>query len=166
MPISAATTLAAILKHTDQKIVLAESCTGGRAAALLTLEPGISGHFCGSAVTYRAETKSQWLNIDSGFIQTHTAESIETTLAMATEVLNRTTEADWSAAVTGHFGPGAPPEKDGIVFIVVARRLAEKIDTQWQQIKLIAASRSERQHEAAEKMLSILAELIRVAADR
>ena len=165
MRISAATMLAAILKHTDQKIVLAESCTGGRAAALLTLEPGISRHFCGSAVTYRPETKSQWLSIDSNFIQTHTAESIETTLTMATAVLDRTTEAHWSAAVTGHLGPGAPSEKDGIVFIVIARRLSEKTDTQWQQVKLTSASRSERQHEAAEKMLSILAETIR-AADR
>ena len=44
-------------------LVLAESCTGGLAAAALATIPGISRWFCGSAVTYRDQTKIDWLAV-------------------------------------------------------------------------------------------------------
>lgn len=156
MKASAATKLAATLKHTNQKVVLAESCTGGRAAALLTLEPGVSAHFCGSAVTYQESVKSAWLGVDAELIEAHTAESSETTLAMAIGILQRTDFADWSVAVTGHFGPGAPPEKDGVIFVATARRLDQSQDTRWQQFQLTSDSRGDRQLEAAELALEFL----------
>ncbi len=158
MKISAATRLAAVLKHTNQKVVLAESCTGGRAAALLTLEPGISAYFCGSAVTYQEPVKSAWLGVDTDLIQTHTAESPETTLAMAIGILARTADANWAAAVTGHLGPGAPIEKDGIIFVATAQRTVGKRATRWSQFQLVSKKRGQRQLEAAELMLEFLLE--------
>jgi nicotinamide-nucleotide amidase len=156
MKVSAATKLAAMLKHKNQKVVLAESCTGGRAAALLTLEPGISAYFCGSAVTYQESVKTGWLGVDAELIEGHTAESPETTLAMAIGILQRTDDADWSAAVTGHLGPGAPPEKDGVIFVATARRSGRSQDTNWQQFRLASDSRSGRQSEAVELTLEFL----------
>jgi nicotinamide-nucleotide amidase len=156
MKVSAATKLAATLKHTNKKVVLAESCTGGRAAALLTLEPGVSAHFCGSAITYQESVKSAWLGVDEELIEVHTAESPETTVAMAIGILQRTESADWSIAVTGHFGPGAPPEKDGIIFLATARRLEQSQETRWQQFQLTSDSRCDRQLEAAELTLEFL----------
>ena len=156
MKVSAATKLAATLKHMDKKVVLAESCTGGKAAALLTLEPRVSAHFCGSAVTYQEPAKSAWLGVDAELIEAHTAESAETTLAMAIGILQRTDAADWSVAVTGHFGPGAPPEKDGVIFIATAQRLDQSQQTHWQQFKLTSDSRGDRQLEAAELTLDFL----------
>jgi nicotinamide-nucleotide amidase len=60
-------------------------------------------------------------------IEQYTAESAEVTQAMAREVLAKTPEATISAAITGHFGPDAPQEMDGVVFIAVSRRVADKI---------------------------------------
>jgi len=156
MKVSAATKLAATLKHLNRKVVLAESCTGGKAAALLTLEPGVSAHFCGSAVTYQEPVKSAWLGVDAELIEVHTAESPETTVAMAIGILQRTDAADWSAAVTGHFGPGAPPEKDGVIFVAIARRMEQSQETNWQQFQLTSESRGDRQLEAAELTLEFL----------
>ncbi len=160
MKVSTATKLAATLKHLNKKVVLAESCSGGRAAALLTLEPGISAHFCGSAVTYQEPVKSAWLGVDAELIEAHTAESPETTLAMAIGILQRTDDADWSVAVTGHFGPGAPPEKDGVIFVATAQRLEQTNQTQWKQFLLTSDSRSDRQLEAAELTLGFLLQQI------
>ena len=37
-----------------------------------------------------------------------------------------TPQADIAAAVTGHLGPGAPPEQDGLVFVAFAAREPRK----------------------------------------
>lgn len=145
------------LKKRNLKLVLAESCTSGLAAAMLGGVPGVSGYFCGSAVTYRIDTKSQWLGIKADLIEAHTAESPEISLAMALGVLDRTAEADLSAAITGHLGPGAPPEKDGVVYVAVARRDGEKRVTVWESFTLESLKRSKRQEEAARKMLNYVA---------
>jgi PncC family amidohydrolase len=141
------------LQKQNLKLVLAESCTSGLAAAALGGVPGVSGYFCGSAVTYRIDTKSKWLGIEADLIEAHTAESPETSLAMALGILDRTPEADLSAAITGHLGPGAPPEKDGVVYVAVARRDKGKRTTTWESFTLEADHRIARQQEASERML-------------
>ena len=117
-----ATDLATQLSTSQQKIVFAESCTAGMAAALLGGCPGISAWLCGSAVTYREETKTRWLNIDSLLLKQFSAESAETTRQMAEAVLQKTPEANVAAAITGHLGPQAPPEIDGRIFMAIAIR--------------------------------------------
>lgn len=114
--------LARWLKQSGLKVVFAESCTGGLVSATLAAIPGISAHLCGSAVTYRNDTKHQWLNVPNNMLRRFGAVSPEVAQSMATKVLAHTPEADWSAAVTGHVGPDAPPGLDGCVYIGVARR--------------------------------------------
>lgn len=73
---------------------------------------------------------------------------------MALGVLAKTAEADWSAAVTGHLGPDAPSELDGVIYVAVARRLAAEVqlEGEWQE-KLLATERASRQREAAMQVL-------------
>jgi PncC family amidohydrolase len=144
-----------LLESAQVPIVFAESCTGGLVAASLTCVPGISRFLCGSAVTYRDATKESWLGISRGMLEQFSAESMIVAESMALNVLERTTEAQWSASITGHLGPDAPEERDGIVFIAVSRRIDSDCRlVVSRQISLLATERVERQHEAARIVLN------------
>ena len=149
----AAAELAAQLAARQQKIVFAESCTAGMAAALLGGCPGISDWLCGSAVTYREATKTKWLDIDSGLLKQYSAESAEATRQMAAAVLQKTPEASLAAAITGHLGPQAPPAIDGKIFMAIAIRKHDRIDVRQREQKLEQAERRARQLEAATDLL-------------
>jgi len=112
------------LRTTQLRLVLAESCTGGVIAAALTDVPGISEFFCGSAVTYRNETKAQWLNVSRDDLANLTIGAVSRQVAeqMCRGVLTSTPEADLAAAITGHLGPNSPPDLDGVVYICVLLR--------------------------------------------
>jgi nicotinamide-nucleotide amidase len=110
------------LRARNSRLVLAESCTGGLVAALLTRIPGVSEFLCGSAVVYQIETKARWLRVSRRLLRERGAVSAEVASEMATKALVATPHADISAAVTGHLGPGAPPGKDGLVFVAFGRR--------------------------------------------
>jgi nicotinamide-nucleotide amidase len=114
--------LAKTLFAQSKKIVFAESCTGGMVSALLTQVPGISKVHCGSFITYREGAKRAWLGISNKSLRGDGAVSSGVTKAMALAALSRTPEADVSAAITGHFGPGAPRGKDGLLYLAVAIR--------------------------------------------
>ncbi|MFT5522308.1 MAG: nicotinamide-nucleotide amidase [Pirellulaceae bacterium] len=147
------------LQLRDKRVVFAESCTAGLAAARLACVPGISQWHCGSAVTYREATKIAWLDVRQATLSQHTAVSKETTLEMAIGVLAKTPEADVSVAITGHLGPHAPEPLDGLVFIAVAMRNGSAIEiAQDWHFKLQSHSRVERQEEAARLTLECLAE--------
>jgi len=164
---SPAELLAEQLRLRNQRLVLAESCTGGLAAALMTQIPGISDFFCGSAVTYREGTKIEWLGISKGLIEQFTAESQQTTEAMAKQILQKTPEADLAAAITGHLGPGVEPRIDGLVFVSIRFRnqteLPPAITTDGSfdtHCRLVGKDRISRQREGAEWLLqSILQQL-------
>lgn len=114
--------IATLLKQRNLKVVFAESCTGGLVAGSLTCVPGISDYLCGGVVVYRNATKQAYLGIPARLLKNPGPVSEIVAREMATRVLNLTPEADISAAVTGHLGPGAPAELDGVVFIAVAAR--------------------------------------------
>jgi nicotinamide-nucleotide amidase len=161
LPVSpAAQRLVEQLSSKKRKLALAESCTCGMAAAMIGGVPGASNVFCGSSVTYRAATKQGWLGVDDSLIERYSTESRETTSAMVTGLLTITPEADLAAAITGHLGPNAPPEKDGIVFVAFsARNTAKSFDVVSEQFKLAGATRSERQWEASERWLKWIAQI-------
>ena len=123
MPISTLVRrVAALLKQQNLKVVFAESCTGGLVSGALTQVPGISNHHCGGVVVYRNGTKRAYLGIPARMLKNPGPVSEVVAREMAIRVLDLTPEADISAAVTGHLGPGAPPELDGMVYIAIARR--------------------------------------------
>lgn len=146
----AARQLAGRLAETRTRLVLAESCTGGLVAATLTTVPGISQWFCGSAVTYRDQTKIDWIDVSSTLIEHVTAVSQEVAGEMAEGVLESTWEANLAVSVTGHLGPDAPAHLDGIVWLAVARRRAGQIGAPHTvRHTLTSQSRVDRQREAA-----------------
>lgn len=120
--VKAASEVKTALANHDEKLVLAESCTGGLVATLLTSLPGISEYFCGSTVVYRWDTKMKWLGVQPETLEKYTDVSCETAEEMARGVLNHTPEATLSASITGHLGPNAPQQQDGLICIGVARR--------------------------------------------
>ncbi len=143
------------LAQRGERLVLAESCSGGLAAAGLATVPGISDWFCGSAVAYRTKTKIEWLGIVAATIDDHTAVSAIATRTMAIEVLERTSEATWSGAITGHLGPNAPEGMDGRIYVAVARRLTKRASVVLEREEsLTTTTRQSRQCEAAHALLS------------
>jgi PncC family amidohydrolase len=140
-----------LLAQRELKLALAESCTGGLVAAELAKVPGVSDWFCGSAVTYRSETKSAWLGVDPNVIQQFTAVSSEVSAQMVDGVLRTTPEADIAAAITGHLGPLAPEGFDGLVFVASANRNDTDPNVTRHQLK--TTTRVLRQSEAANLVL-------------
>ncbi len=163
----AARSLAQCLNERQVRVVFAESCTAGLAAAALAQTPGISRWLCGSAVVYREQTKMDWLGVSRADLEQHTAVSEQVAQGMATGVLNRTVEAAYAAAVTGHLGPDAPEGFDGVIFIAVAWRGGEEsIDGRVWRHQLTATGRQARQEEAAALLLKRLEEVVSEPAKR
>jgi PncC family amidohydrolase len=150
--------LARLLKDHDQRLVLAESCTAGLVAASLSKIPGISNYLCGSMVTYRNEEKAAWLGISPEVLEHPGPVSEEVARLMVLNVLDRTEEASLAASVTGHLGPNAPAELDGVVFIGVADRQTTPEEAAISRYICGAKDRASRQREVVEEVLGRLAE--------
>jgi PncC family amidohydrolase len=152
--------IAAGLTRTGRQLVLAESCTAGLVAASLGSVPGISQHLCGSAVVYQERTKSAWLGVPQSLFADPGVVSAEVAKTMTAKVLEQTPYADLAASVTGHLGPHAPAELDGLIYIavqdrdqpptVIERRLPARLGTPPD------VTRRERQIAAAETVLQAL----------
>ena len=110
------------LRARNVRLVLAESCTAGLAAALLARIPGVSEFLCGSAVVYQVETKARWLRVSRRLLRNPGPVSAEVASAMAVGALRTTPHADIAAAITGHLGPNAPAGQDGLIFVAFARK--------------------------------------------
>jgi len=153
--------LSDLLAERRVRVVFAESCTAGFVAASLSQTAGISDYLCGSAVTYREATKTEWLHVKPADLERHSAVSEPVAERMAFGVLEITPEAQYAAAVTGHLGPDAPDELDGVVYIATAVRGGSelKLIGVWRH-ELSAGRRIERQQEAAALTLSHLRETI------
>ena len=144
------------LRRRGLKIVLAESCTGGAVAAALTSVPGVSEVFAGSLVTYREDSKRRWIGVDAEAIVKDTAVSAAVAHMMARGALRQTPEADKAVSITGHLGPDAPAELDGIAFVGIARG-GNKVDVQ--KLELQSGDRGSRREEAVRAMLAAIADL-------
>ena len=108
----------AALRGRDATLALAESCTGGTIAALLTNVPGAGEVIRGGFVTWTDEAKARCLDIDPALIAEHGAVSPEIAREMALGA-KRVLGADIGLAITGvEEGPkdGQPP---GLTFICI-----------------------------------------------
>ena len=106
--------------------MFAESCTGGLVSATLTQIPGISSYHCGSAVVYQVETKAEWLGISRDLLDDPGPVSREVAVAMAEGVLQKTPQAGVAASVTGHLGPDAPENQNGLIYVAVTVRASSQ----------------------------------------
>ncbi len=101
---------------------IAESCTGGLVAHLITREPGASDFLLLDAVTYANSAKARILGVDEETIRWHGAVSPEVAAAMA-QGAKRVSGADVALSLTGIAGPSGGSEQKpvGTVYIAVAR---------------------------------------------
>jgi len=119
--------LQSLLSHKKHRIVFAESCTAGLIAASLGRIPGISDWLAGSAVVYQIETKAEWLGVDCNTLIATGPVSQVVSEQMAGGVLKITPHATIAASVTGHLGPDAPVDQDGIAWSSIAVREHDNI---------------------------------------
>lgn len=107
-----------LLAGRREKIALAESCTGGQMAALLTQVPGASQVFDAGFITYSNRIKHDILAVDNETLETVGAVSEEVVLQMASGALRRS-GADYAVAVSGIAGPdgGSADKPVGTVWI-------------------------------------------------
>ena len=146
------------LAESQQKLVLAESCTGGLVAATLATVPGVSAWLAGSMVVYQQASKVCWLGVDQETLSKHTAVSAPVAHQMVVGVLKQTPHADVAASVTGHLGPDAPEGLDGVVYIGVMRRGgAPRV----RGVELSAKKRVGRQREAAAAVIEAIARVLK-----
>ena len=153
--------LADELRTRDLRVVFCESCTAGLVAATMGQIAGISQWLCGSAVVYRIDTKVRWLGVSKRDLKTHSPVSEPIARQMAEGVLRQTPEAHWAASVTGHLGPAAPPDLDGVLYVALAaRRNRSSPAVECWRTRLTAATRRARQRQAAAFVLDRLYRVI------
>ncbi len=109
------------LEARGRSLTLAESCTGGLAASLLTAIPGASDVFPEGFVTYSNAAKVRTLGVPEPLLAERGAVSAEVAEAMAQGARSRAS-ADLAVAVTGIAGPdGGSREKPvGLVWFGLA----------------------------------------------
>ena len=111
------------LARNGRSLAVAESCTGGLLASLITDIPGSSRYFTHGWVTYSNQAKNTELQVPAEMIDKHGAVSGQVARAMA-EGARRRSGADYAIAITGIAGPGGGSEQKpvGLVYIGVDSR--------------------------------------------
>lgn len=135
-----ASELIRILTESGQNIVFAESCTAGLLSATMGRVPGASNVLAGSAVVYQVRTKHTWLSINEDLLQDPGPVSSIVSEQMAERVLEETPHATIAASVTGHLGPAAPSNLDGIAWSTVAVREKNAIRLESTRLQLVPSA--------------------------
>lgn len=75
-------------------------------------------------VVYQTESKIAWLGLDDRKLNDPSVGPVSAWASrnLAERLLATTPQATISAAITGHFGPGAPPELDGMIYMASQSR--------------------------------------------
>lgn len=110
-----------LLRKTVKTMAVAESCTGGNIARMITSVPGSSDYFKGGVIAYDNEVKINLLGVDRMIIEKHGAVSKPVVIQMAEAIKNRL-NSDYAVATSGIAGPaGGTGEKPvGTVWIAVS----------------------------------------------
>ena len=106
-----------------ERLAVAESCTGGLVAEMITAVPGASSAFDLGVVAYANAAKEEVLGVAPDLIAAHGAVSEPVARAMA-EGARRRAAVAWGLGLTGVAGPGGgTPEKPvGTVHLALAGR--------------------------------------------
>lgn len=110
-----------LLVQQKKTLAIAESCTGGLAAKLITDAQGSSRYFKAGWITYSNEAKTAELGVPAAMILQYGAVSEPVAAAMAKGARHRA-GADFALSITGIAGPdgGSEQKPVGLVYIGVA----------------------------------------------
>ena len=114
-------TLGPLLIARRLTLAVAESCTGGHLANLITNVPGASAVLLAGVVSYSNEAKQDFLGVSPETLAAHGAVSAEVAREMA-EGARQRTGATYGLALTGIAGPsgGTAAKPVGTVFVALA----------------------------------------------
>ena len=147
------------LRREGLKLAVAESCTGGLIATVLSEAPGAAEHFEGAFIVYTPEQKYFALAIPPGLIEQRGTVSAEVAEAMAEGALSNS-RADVALAVTGVAGPDTDEKANpiGRVYFGCARRGCQ---TFHERVEFGDPGRSVVRREAAMKAMALIAHCVR-----
>ena len=113
--------LSRLLIQKNRTLSLAESCTGGTIASMITAISGVSSFFKGSVVTYATASKSDVLKVSAEAIEKYgvVSEFVASEMAVNAQKLF---QSDFAIATTGVAGPnkGDDDAEVGTVCIAIA----------------------------------------------
>ncbi len=140
-----------------ERVALAESCTGGLVAELVTSVPGASAVLDLGVVTYANEAKERILGVPAALLAAHGAVSEPVARAMA-EGARAAAGAAWGIGVTGIAGPsGGTPEKPvGTVHLALAGPAGTQA-----AVRLYRGDRERIRRQAAFEALDLLRRALR-----
>lgn len=142
--------LGAQLKQTGDMLALAESCSGGMAAAAVTSVAGSSAWFDRGFVTYSNQSKVDVLGVSAQVLAEHGAVSEQIAVEMAQGALKHS-QASVAGSITGIAGPDGGTEQKPVGTVCFAWVHANgrlKRSTQ-----LFRGDRAQIRHQATEHML-------------
>ncbi len=110
-----------ILSNNKLTLSVAESCTGGNIAHMVTSVEGSSRYFMGGVIAYSNTAKVKLIGVDSGTIETYGAVSGEVVSEMA-KGCRLLFNTDYAIAISGIAGPGGGTDEKpvGTIWIAIA----------------------------------------------
>jgi nicotinamide-nucleotide amidase len=145
-------TVGTLLRDSNQKFSVAESCTGGLISHLMTSVAGSSSYYLGGVTSYANSMKTTFLGVEENVLTTHGAVSRKVATAMARSMRERS-NADISISVTGLAGPGGGSDINPVGTVYIG--MAEKSSTQAWRF-LFPGNRYEIQRLAAQTALDLV----------
>ena len=120
----AAAQLIDALRVAGARVTLAESCTGGMAAATITAVPGASLVLDAAYVTYSNASKTRLLGVPKELLSSEGAVSSACVRSLIQGLLHAEASAEFAGAISGVAGPGGGSEQRpvGTVYIAVGQR--------------------------------------------
>jgi len=117
-----------ILKERNEKLTVAESCTGGYLSHLLVQTPGISEVYDGSITAYSYGLKESLLGVESETLIQNGAVSEEVVIQMVQGCI-KATKSNYAISISGIAGPGGgtPDKPVGTVWVACGSK--DKIQT-------------------------------------
>lgn len=154
--------LARLLIQNNKKLTVAESCTGGWVAKVLTDLAGSSDWFERGFVTYSNQAKNEMLGVAESTLENKGAVSQETVTEMALGAL-KNSHADFSMSISGIAGPGGGSvEKPlGLVWFSWAVKENNTFNILASEKQVFAGDRESVRRQAVEYVLTRLTKLLK-----
>jgi PncC family amidohydrolase len=147
----------AALRERGWTVAVAESCTGGLVAGLLTEVPGSSDYMVGGVVAYADRVKEGVLRVPGELLRTHGAVSGPVAGAMARGVRSLL-GTEVGVAVTGIAGPGGGSNEKPVGSVWFGVEGPDGGDT---ELRRFSGDRAQIRRGAAEYALTLLLQAAR-----